>query len=591
MPPRKMFLSWEELERYPYDLNISGDETIVPDRFQLPEVPLDRVSNDVLEDQLEIIRSFSSWRPSGWYAPLKPDSDEAAAAEVTGSSDDRADENDDNAHDPIEIPMQKRQKMSESHIQEDDDDLDDVMQDRPQSTVAMKKPALGTSHGSFGETSHGSTVRRQEVADKPKPATLERRKLPRKGHESATITGIDLKKLYKIALEGAFRPDPTQKSDNYLIPDSSQREKQMMSRLRAARGSHFDLKPHQREGVGRAMNLEMSRFRGGVLGDDMGLGKTLQAICLMLMRPLKLPNLVVVPKSLVANWVAEIKKFVNPPPKIYVHTSDSGDPNRMTDARFAQYDIVITTYSKLVLEYKEMEEVIINFTMRRKYPKLRTRLVKDSKGKTKKVNIHHRRTNFPIIAMTWGRVFLDEAHKIRCKKTTTHKAAVEIDAMYRWAITGTPFANDYGDIHSLFCFLKVQPLNDPSFFHSYFTRVRKNENNQREETPALHGIRGGTLHLALTAVLIRRNKRAEFDGQGISSIIPPEHKDIPVKLDNTNLIVDVTIAEKDWQETALKIKWETMQRVRRFYEFHESGGRSKEHVSLIFEKEDPLEDF
>ena len=54
--------------------------------------------------------------------------------------------------------------------------------------------------------------------------------------------------------------------------------------------------------------------KGALLADDMGLGKTAQVIALIAngIREGKLrQTLIVVPNSLLANWLREIKKFTN----------------------------------------------------------------------------------------------------------------------------------------------------------------------------------------------------------------------------------------------------------------------------------------
>lgn len=38
--------------------------------------------------------------------------------------------------------------------------------------------------------------------------------------------------------------------------------------------------------------------------------------------------------------------------------------------------------------------------------------------------------------MKWKRVVLDEAHNIRTKKTARWRRAVELNSVYRWAVTG-----------------------------------------------------------------------------------------------------------------------------------------------------------
>ncbi|MFO0919418.1 MAG: SNF2-related protein [Planctomycetaceae bacterium] len=75
---------------------------------------------------------------------------------------------------------------------------------------------------------------------------------------------------------------------------------------------HGELRPHQRQGLGWLQFLDEFDF-GGCLADDMGLGKTIQILAHLEMRKRRMPDhrpsLVVVPKSLLFNWVQECRKF------------------------------------------------------------------------------------------------------------------------------------------------------------------------------------------------------------------------------------------------------------------------------------------
>mmetsp|Transcript_24791 Transcript_24791/g.57073 ORF Transcript_24791/g.57073 Transcript_24791/m.57073 type:complete len:247 (+) Transcript_24791:244-984(+) len=70
--------------------------------------------------------------------------------------------------------------------------------------------------------------------------------------------------------------------------------------------------PYQLEGLNWLIKLHDTGLNG-ILADEMGLGKTLQTISLLAWlregRGVKGPHLVIVPKSVVGNWMNELKKW------------------------------------------------------------------------------------------------------------------------------------------------------------------------------------------------------------------------------------------------------------------------------------------
>ena len=78
--------------------------------------------------------------------------------------------------------------------------------------------------------------------------------------------------------------------------------------------------PYQRDGVQWMLGMEnqASGPKGGFLCDEMGLGKTVQLISTILGNP-KQRTLIVVPKSIIPQWVEQIKRFT---PTIEVRVFD-----------------------------------------------------------------------------------------------------------------------------------------------------------------------------------------------------------------------------------------------------------------------------
>ncbi|CBH16960.1 DNA repair protein, putative [Trypanosoma brucei gambiense DAL972] len=60
-------------------------------------------------------------------------------------------------------------------------------------------------------------------------------------------------------------------------------------------------------------------------------------------------------------------------------------------------------------------------------------------------------------SVTWSRIVLDEAHRIKGSNTSTSRAAFALVGEHRWCLTGTPLQNRVGDVYSLVRFLRLAP--------------------------------------------------------------------------------------------------------------------------------------
>ena len=190
---------------------------------------------------------------------------------------------------------------------------------------------------------------------------------------------------------------------------------------------------NQRDGVRWMWNLQLQN-RGGILADDMGLGKTIQVLALFMRRKAARaasgvphrPSLVVVPKSLVFNWMDEAKKFA-PDLRVANHT---GNTRSDTSADLSDYDIVITTYG----------------TLRRDI-------------------IHHREREFDYVV-------LDEAQSIKNAASQAAKACRLLRARHRLALTGTPVENHIGELWSIFEFLNPGQLGSAARLRKFLADGR-----------------------------------------------------------------------------------------------------------------------
>lgn len=167
--------------------------------------------------------------------------------------------------------------------------------------------------------------------------------------------------------------------------------------------------PYQREGVLWMLNMEDQKSgpKGGFLCDEMGLGKTVQLVSTMLGNP-KPRTLVVVPKSIITQWVEEITRFA---PHLSIGVFD-GPERKIEDV-----DVTIAPYTLL--------------TVKGENPGAKT----------------------PLHMVSWNRVILDEAHEIRNKKSKLFKSVCRLHTEIRWIVTGTPVFNSMEDFVSLSSFL------------------------------------------------------------------------------------------------------------------------------------------
>jgi superfamily II DNA or RNA helicase len=219
-------------------------------------------------------------------------------------------------------------------------------------------------------------------------------------------------------------------------------------------GFEGTLREYQREGLGWLHFLR--RFQlGGCLADDMGLGKTVQVLALLDSRreangAEPRPSLVVVPRSLVFNWIREAERFT--PHLRLLDYSGTGRDIEAIDP--AAVDVVITTYGTL------------------------------------------RRDAAAIGAIKFDYAVLDEAQAIKNASSASAKSARLIKADHRLAMTGTPIENRLEELWSLFEFLNPGMLGRSSAF-SKLVRLADSDNGSGSRD---------LLASALRPVILRRTK-------------------------------------------------------------------------------------
>ncbi|HBN82623.1 MAG TPA: hypothetical protein DDZ89_02165 [Clostridiales bacterium] len=185
---------------------------------------------------------------------------------------------------------------------------------------------------------------------------------------------------------------------------------------------------------------------GVILADDMGLGKTLQILTLLLSYKNNSkkegisgkPSLIVVPTSLVYNWVAEIEKFT---PELTVQPLIGTPAQRQAILNdINNIDILLTTYSMIRRDVDLYNDVEFEYCI------------------------------------------LDESQHVKNPMSIGAKGVKCIRAKKRIAMTGTPIENNIVELWSVFDFIM------PGFFGSlnkFNKRFNHNEFDDPEVTRAL----------------------------------------------------------------------------------------------------------
>ncbi len=186
-----------------------------------------------------------------------------------------------------------------------------------------------------------------------------------------------------------------------------------------------ELRPYQKEGF-KWINEIIDLGFGGVLADDMGLGKTLQIIAFLLSQK-KSKSIVVVPTSVIYNWMDEFEKFA-PSIKIgLVHGSKSKRDKALRDFKrglgikieeenlkeksYEKYDVLLTTYGTLKNDEKAYENLSFDYCI------------------------------------------IDEAQNIKNPAAQATLSVKNIKSRCNIALTGTPIENNLMELWSIFDFV------------------------------------------------------------------------------------------------------------------------------------------
>ncbi len=186
------------------------------------------------------------------------------------------------------------------------------------------------------------------------------------------------------------------------------------------------LRPYQLAGFNFLARLSR-RGLGGILADDMGLGKTVQTIAWLLhlgaSRPEAFRALVVAPKSVVPNWLAESARFAPSLP-----TRAFAPAQAATPAPAPLTGLWVANYAQLRI---------------------------------------HREW---FAAQRWDAVVLDEGQFIKNPESQVAGAARRLQAGHRLVLSGTPIENRLDDLWSLFAFAEPRLLGNRTAFRRQYAK-------------------------------------------------------------------------------------------------------------------------
>ncbi|PYI56521.1 DEAD/DEAH box helicase [Paenibacillus flagellatus] len=230
--------------------------------------------------------------------------------------------------------------------------------------------------------------------------------------------------------------------------------------------------PHQ---IDTAKKVLYDMRGRAILADEVGLGKTIEAGLIIkeyLIRGLVRKVLILVPASLVLQWVRELNQKFGIPAVA-----------QKKEYMWAQYDIVVASMDTAKRE--PHRDIVLN--------------------------------------QEYDMLIVDEAHKLKNKKTTNYKFVLELRKKYCLLLTATPVQNDLGELYNLITLLKPGQLGGQGQFAANFVvdkRMPKNEDKlQQELSKVMIRNRRGDGNLQFTKRIVRNvpltlspEEQALYDG-------------------------------------------------------------------------------
>ncbi|RAV21607.1 DEAD/DEAH box helicase [Paenibacillus contaminans] len=175
----------------------------------------------------------------------------------------------------------------------------------------------------------------------------------------------------------------------------------------------------------------LTEMRGrAILADEVGLGKTIEAGLILkeyMVRGLVQKALILVPASLVLQWVRELNQKLG----------------------------ILAVAQKKAYMWTQCDVIVASIDTAKRDP--------------------HRDT---VLGIDYDMLIVDEAHKLKNKKTTNYQFVGQLRKKYCLLLTATPVQNDMDELYNLITILKPGQLGGQGSFQANFVvdkRIPKNE--------------------------------------------------------------------------------------------------------------------
>ncbi len=232
---------------------------------------------------------------------------------------------------------------------------------------------------------------------------------------------------------------------------------QKLEPIQPAKGFKASLRAYQQQGLDWLYFMDSLGF-GACLADDMGLGKTVQVLAFLSTLKQR-GNLLIIPASLMGNWISEIHRFfpeltffpahpaytsyavypTSPPCPLSINGVGENTSKKVhSKEKKGSVDLTSGLTSEAL---EKFDLVITTYALSKKYDWL--------------ADYH------------WHTIILDEAQAIKNPATKQTQAVKRLQAYHRIILSGTPVENRISDLWSLFDFLNPGLLGNRAEFKRF----------------------------------------------------------------------------------------------------------------------------